>query len=103
MPCNSCPPGTVCKKNSDGKSWCQSTKTRKITKQELNQQEKKRLFGNAKRTGMRVFTNFLGKGRHLASNPDKKKKKKLKRTEEFIKNTGTNRKAGGEAGYKLKF
>ena len=59
----------------------------------------KRAAGNAKRTAMSVFTNILGKGRHLASNPNKKKKKQLKRTKEFRKNTG----AGGEARYKLKF
>lgn len=43
----------------------------------------KRAAGKAKRTGMRAVTNFLGKGRQLASNPNKKQKKKLKRTNEF--------------------
>ena len=56
----------------------------------------KRAAGNVKRSGMRAVTNFLGK---LApSNPDKKVKRKLKRTNEFRKEG-----AGGEAGYKLKF
>ena len=39
----------------------------------------KRAAGEGKRTAMRALTNFLGKGRHLASNPTKKKKKKLER------------------------
>ncbi len=97
MPCDrKCPPGSVCK-SFGGKSWCQSTKTRKITKKELKQQDNKRRAGEGKRSGMRAVTNFLGK---LApSNPDKKVKKKLKRTKEFRDNPG------GEAGsaYKLKF
>tara|TARA_B100001059_G_scaffold230059_1_gene263666 strand:- start:153 stop:458 length:306 start_codon:yes stop_codon:yes gene_type:complete len=55
----------------------------------------KRAAGGAKRTAMQGFTRFLGK--LVPSNPDKKVKKKLKRTKEFRDNPG------GEAGYKLKF
>lgn len=98
MACNpKCKPPYVCK-SFEGKSWCQSTKTRKITKTELNQQDNKRRFGKGKGAGMRVFTRFLGK--LVPSNPDKKVKTKLKRTREF-----RNQGAGGEAGpaYKLKF
>lgn len=90
MPCNpKCPPGYVCK-SFDGKSWCQKNKGKFKGNTSLNV---KRAAGKLKRAAGKGLTRFLGK---LApANQDKKKKKKLERTEEFRNTTG--------AGYKLKF
>lgn len=93
-----------CTSNNDctkyGAGWycasnggCQKNKGKFKGNKSLNV---KRAGGKLKRAARKGFTRFLGK---LApANPDKKEKKKLKRTKEF-RNEG----AGGEAGYKLKF
>lgn len=77
MPCNpKCSSGFACK-SFDKKSWCQKIRTRKITKSELRNQDRKRLFGKVQRTVKKKIVEAVGDA-VTAAKDMKNKKYKLK-------------------------
>ena len=60
MPCNpKCSSGFACK-SFDKQSWCQKITTRKITKSELRNQDRNRLFGKVQRTVKQKIVEVVG-------------------------------------------